>query len=96
MRVACSGSCPVDAECWTGVGLVLIQRRDGGPALRRQCVDVPCLYCVLCLPSEHEAPGWGDTRFDDGSSALTQLLVSCFLFVLLQSGNGILLGGAFV
>ena len=41
---------------------------------------------------------WGDTRLDDGGSALTQLLVrvSCFLFILLQSGNGILLGGAFV
>ena len=93
MRVACSGFGPVDAECWTGVGLVLIQRRDGGPALRRQCVDVPCL-----LPSEHEALALCLVRhsFDDGGSALTQLLVSCFLFVLLQSGNGILLGGAFV
>ena len=33
---------------WTrSVGLVLIQRRDGGPALRRQWVDVPCLLCAL-------------------------------------------------
>ena len=31
-----------------------------------------------------------------GGSALIQLLVSCFLFILLQSGIGILLGGAFV
>ena len=36
MRVAHAAAL---AQCWTGVGLVLIQRRD----------------CVLCLPSEHEA-----------------------------------------
>ena len=53
--------------------------------------------CSVCRLSTRRWPFvWCDTRFDDSGSALTQLLVSCFLFVLLQSGNGILLGGAFV
>ena len=55
--------------------------------------------CFVCPLSTRRWPFvWGDTRLDDGGSALTQLLVrvSSFMFILLQSGNGILVGGAFV
>ena len=56
-------------------------------------------FSFVCPLSTRRWPFvWGDTRLDDGGSALTQLLVrvSCFLFILLQSGNGILVEGAFV
>ena len=73
------------SKWWTGIETTVVRRP----------VFTVCFVC----PEQRRWPFvWGDTRLDDGGSALTQLLVRvwCFLFILLQSGNGILLGGAFV
>ena len=82
------------------VGLVLIQRRNSGPALRRQWVDVPCLLCALFAVWPRSAGPLFGATLDSTTVAQrwpnfwSESRVFLLLFFL-QSDNGILLGGAF-